>query len=55
MQVLAAVTRRDAIEKILTHKSLPTTAPTWHRARPPPQMTFGEVGGGVENEDSWGA
>jgi hypothetical protein len=37
MAIMAAVTSRPALARILEHLGLPTEAPAFHAARPPPQ------------------
>jgi hypothetical protein len=38
MEIVAAVTSRDGVVRILEHIGLPSYAPTFHPARPPPQV-----------------
>lgn len=40
VKVIAAIMKRQAIDKILSHLGLPTEAPKLHPARPPPQSHF---------------
>jgi hypothetical protein len=37
MKIVAAVTSREGVSRILQHLGLPTTIPAFHAARPPPQ------------------
>jgi hypothetical protein len=37
MKIVAAVTPREGVTRILQHLGLPTTIPAFHAARPPPQ------------------
>jgi hypothetical protein len=37
MTIVAAVTSRAGVTRILEHLGLPTDAPAFHAARPPPQ------------------
>jgi hypothetical protein len=43
MKILAAVTKPDAIRKILDHLGIPSEAPLRTRARPPPQAELSSV------------
>jgi hypothetical protein len=38
MEIVAAVTSKDGIARILEHMGLPSDAPTFHPPRPPPQV-----------------
>lgn len=44
MQIVAALTSRPNIERVLEHLGLRTDAPQFHPARPPPQseLSFGD-------------
>ena len=40
LRFIAAIMERSVVEKILTHLGLPTTPPTFHPPRAPPQEAF---------------
>lgn len=40
MEIVAAITSREAVVRILGHMGLPTEPPAPHPARPPPQATL---------------
>jgi hypothetical protein len=44
MQIVAALTSRPSIERVLQHLGLTMDAPAFHPARPPPQteLSFGD-------------
>jgi hypothetical protein len=44
MEIVAALTSRPSIERVLGHLGLPLDAPGFHPARPPPQseLSFGD-------------
>jgi hypothetical protein len=44
MAIVAALTSRPGIERVLRHLGLPIDAPGFHPARPPPQseLSFGD-------------
>jgi hypothetical protein len=48
MKILAAVTKPDAIRKILDHLEIPSEAPRRTRARPPPQTELSRVADHIE-------
>jgi len=45
MQIVAALTSRVSIERVLRHLGLTVDAPEFHPARPPPQseLSFGDA------------
>jgi hypothetical protein len=50
MRIIAGVTSKAAVARILGHMSLPSDAPVFHAARPPPQieLPFDDPSGGFE-------
>jgi hypothetical protein len=52
-KIIAAVTKPDAIEKILTHLGLPTQPPRLAPARAPPQMDLDGTGWGYQTDHGW--
>lgn len=40
MELIAVVTKTEAVRRVLTHLGLPAEAPAIHAARPPPQAAL---------------